>query len=193
MNNRRKQLVVDGNFQYRFIMIGILVSFSLINVTILFGFFITEQGFFDASPNVVYSVAVALIEICALIIVFILSLRSSHRMAGPLFQVKKILQKIGEGDLATRTQFRQQDYFHDLGIQLNQTTEQLCQRITIIKETALELDSHLQDNSIATDMVQRMQQQLNEFKTERRSTGIMAEDCDLSAVEVGTETADCHQ
>ncbi|MEE9396394.1 MAG: methyl-accepting chemotaxis protein [Methylococcales bacterium] len=193
MKNRRKQLIVDGNFQYRFVMIGILVSFSLINMTILFGFFLVEEELFDASPKVVYSVSVALMEICALVFVFIFSLRSSHRIAGPLAQVKNSLQKIGEGNLVTKTQFRQQDHFHDVGIQLNQTTEHLRHRISIIKEAVADLDSQIQEDSTAKDALKSVQQHLNKFKTEKLKVESTVEAFDPSTAEVVTESANYHQ
>ena len=184
MKQRRTQLVVDGNFQYRLVLIGILVSFILINTTLISGFLVSDLVIFDASPQVIFSFTVGLTEIVCLVIVFLISLRSSHRIAGPLYVIGQNLKRIGEGDLAIKTRLRKTDHFQDLGAQLTQTTEQLCGRFRQLKETTEMLVSQLDDDSIAAETVQRLRTQLSEFNTGLDEDDHAVEVCELSSAQL---------
>lgn len=107
-------------------------------------------------------------------------------MAGPLYQVKQSLMKIGKGDLTTSTQLRESDHFQDIGIQLNQTTEQLCESIGRIKETADMLVSRLDDNPIAAETAQRLCMQLGEFKTHPDQDGKEAQAPEFPSLELAS-------
>ncbi len=181
MKQRRTQIVVAANFQYQFAMIGILVSFILINTTLIAGFLVSNLGVFDLPPQVILAVTAGLAEICCVIIVFFLTLKLSHRIAGPLYQVNRNLKRIGEGDLTTRAQFRKNDHFHDLGAQLTQTTEQLGERLRQLKETTETLVSQLGDDSIAAKTVQRLRTQLGEFNTGLDEDNDTVEACEITS------------
>ncbi|GEM_PF-2387257 len=165
MKQRRAQIIVDGNFQYRFVLVGILVAFLLINTTLIIGYLASDVIFFDASPQVIFSIAIGLTEIVGLILFFLLSMKSSHRIAGPLHQLEQNLKRIGGGDLTTKTCFRKADHFHGLGAQLNQTTQQLCKHYKGLKETTEILVSQLDDEAVASESLHRLRKQLSEFKT----------------------------
>ena len=164
MKQRRAQIVVDDNFQYQVAIVGILVSFILINTTLIAGFFVSNLVVLDLPPELVLAIVLGLAEIICLIIVFFLTLKLSHRIAGPLYQVKRNLKEIGEGDLTIKTKFRKTDHFQDLGTQLTKTTEQLCERLRRLQETT-EMLTRIDNDSIRVKTLQRLRSQLGEFNT----------------------------
>ncbi len=114
MKQRRTQIVVDGDFQYRFVLLGILSAFLLINTTLIVGFLVSDIVIVNASPRVTYSIAIGLTEIVGLSIFFFASLKSSHRIAGPLYQLEQNLKKISAGDLTIITHFRKTEVLSNM-------------------------------------------------------------------------------
>ncbi len=165
MKNNRKQLIVDGNFQFRFILIGVLTSFLLINTSIIFGYWVSPMIKVEASPDVVLAVVMAIIEMLCVITIFVVTLKTSHRIAGPLSQMKKNLQKMGEGDLTTFMHIRQNDNFHDLCDQFNETSQKLHSRIEQIKETTTKLDREMEHKTLSKETLDHLNVQLDEFLT----------------------------
>ena len=61
-------------------------------------------------------------------IVFILGIRQSHRIVGPMNRIKRTLEAIGAGDFSQRITLRQGDALEDLAKSINQMAEALQQR-----------------------------------------------------------------
>ncbi|MBK9306282.1 MAG: hypothetical protein IPM58_04150 [Nitrospira sp.] len=62
------------------------------------------------------------------------SLQLMHRVAGPLYRLRKVFPKIGEGNLSVRTTLRQHDYLVPEVDLVNQMTVQLQSKINQIKQ-----------------------------------------------------------
>ena len=56
---------------------------------------------------------------------FIISIFQSHKIAGPLFKVKRFLKSIREGKIPEKVAFRKGDHFQDLASDLNEAFFQL--------------------------------------------------------------------
>ncbi len=55
-----------------------------------------------------------------IIVIFI-----SHRIAGPLHRLKQYMKKLGDGDFALRLRFRTYDEIHDVADSFNEMVENL--------------------------------------------------------------------
>lgn len=62
------------------------------------------------------------------------SLQLMHRVAGPLYRLRKVFPKIAEGNLTVRTTLRQHDYLAPEVDLVNQMTAQLQSKINQIKQ-----------------------------------------------------------
>lgn len=69
----------------------------------------------------------------------------SHRIAGPLFRVRKVLGRVGEGDLSVRLSLRKNDYLVREAQAINEMIEALRTRVSDVKESFFDLDMRLAD------------------------------------------------
>lgn len=102
------------------------------------------------------------------------SLQLMHRVAGPLYRLRKVFPKIAEGNLSIRTTLRQDDYLAPEVDLVNQMTAQLQSKINQIKHTQviLALDAaRVKELAVAkndpalTALAKQMEQNLAGLKT----------------------------
>ena len=89
-------------------------------------------------------------------------LYASHKIAGPLYRFEKLCQQIGDGQLDTVTSLRQHDQLQDLGTafgdMVNKLRRRKDQRIQLIVKLNADLDQLEQDQSLAFDQRDRLEQ-----------------------------------
>lgn len=102
------------------------------------------------------------------------SLQLMHRVAGPLYRLRKVFPKIAEGNLNIRTTLRQDDYLVPEVDLVNQMTTQLQSKINTIKhaQVILALDAlRVKELAVAkndpalTALAKQMEQNLATLKT----------------------------
>jgi methyl-accepting chemotaxis protein len=69
----------------------------------------------------------------AILVVFVISVFMSHRIAGPLYKLRKYFEELGKGNLNQHLVFRKTDYFQPLAQDYNRMVEGLR---TIIQKDA---------------------------------------------------------
>ncbi len=134
---KRKQYLVDRNYQLRFVtrvfMVVLLVAVvsSLISSGLIW-FNMYRPDLDSRTPIIAALIAVAttlLIELLlAIPIVFFLGIRQSHRVVGPLSRLKRTLDAIATGDFTQRITLRQGDALEDLAKTINDMAEALSKR-----------------------------------------------------------------
>ena len=106
----------------------------------------------------------------------------THRVVGPIYQVRKKLGKVNQGDLTPIVKFRKDDYLHPLAEDLNQVLEFLALEIGEMKERVDVLSKIMDDGKSSQDIladpesyqhisiaVSEIQQRIGKFETERGS------------------------
>ena len=63
-----------------------------------------------------------------------ISIRLTHRFAGPLVQVQRVLDKARRGDYSVRVQMRNDDYLHEFGSVVNMMLQGLEESRNLINE-----------------------------------------------------------
>lgn len=138
---KRRQYIVDPDFQYTFIkrififcILMILMSISfLCLVDVLYGdiqFQLFQPDPFDFSENVdtlsgqttILNLIWPVLGVClgaALVVTFFFGVLLSHRMAGPIFRIRRILSEMAEGDLRGEVRLRKKDDFKSLAESIN--------------------------------------------------------------------------
>ena len=145
---KRRQYIVDTRFQYRlmskfailtaFVVIGSLSALVLVYYEygdvqisvvqpVLFGH---EEGFADSGGVSTYTLLELLwpvLSIClvgTIIFTFFFSLIVSHRMAGPVYRMKNLLNEMANGDVSRPVScLRKKDEFKPLFADINKVKE----------------------------------------------------------------------
>ncbi len=133
----RKQYLVDRAYQLSFVTKTFMMVFTVAVLSSLLAISLLWTNMYrpdlEMQSNLIAAfIAVAttlLIELLVAIpIVYILGVRQSHRIVGPMNRLKQMLVAIGAGDYSQRITLRQGDALEDLAKAINQMAEQLGQR-----------------------------------------------------------------
>ena len=134
---KRTQYLVDRAYQLRFVtrlfmvVLAVAVASSLIASTLLWRqLHQPELGSTAALVTGLVAVAATLLVelLLAIPLIFILGIRQSHRVVGPMKRIQKTLEAIGRGDYSQRITLRQGDVLQDLAASINRMAEALQQR-----------------------------------------------------------------
>jgi nitrogen fixation/metabolism regulation signal transduction histidine kinase len=119
---KRSVFLINPSFQLRFSLIvcSIIVISTLIYPVIIYDFF---QALSSANPSIAKNVVAGqkdliffliLIQVVITLLVFIIFIFFTHKIAGPLYKLKNHLAHIREGNPISPLTFREGDYFHDV-------------------------------------------------------------------------------
>lgn len=135
--HKRTQYLVDREYQLRFVtrlfvvVLAIAVISSLIATGLLWANMyqpeLGRQAHFVAAL-IGISVTLLIELLVAIPIVYVLGIRQSHRVVGPLNRIRRTLEAIGSGDFSQRITLRKGDALEDLAAVINQMAERLQQR-----------------------------------------------------------------
>ncbi len=136
---RRKKIFVEKGLQLRFarfVILFVLISCLVTGLLVFYTtFMMLGQRLADVYPpgrlvsifRTVHLLFVANILIM-LPIIFYGSIVFSHRIAGPLPKIYRILREIGQGNFDTKIVLRQHDELKDLAEEINQMALHLKER-----------------------------------------------------------------
>lgn len=79
------------------------------------------------------------------LVIFLHSIRTSHRVAGPLFRFRALLRSMAGGDLSMRVRIRPGDYLQEEARTFDQALAGLRERLGEIRERSLGLERELAD------------------------------------------------
>ncbi|MDD5132236.1 MAG: methyl-accepting chemotaxis protein [bacterium] len=125
LKNRRKRLIISSGLQFRYVG-GVL--FAMLFVSLVVGYFIyqniwnvllNESRYNDWSPflnavkdqtdrQIFFGVAISII------LMMVVSVYMSHKIAGPLYRLKKCFLDVAKGDLSFEMRLRKGDELTDL-------------------------------------------------------------------------------
>ncbi len=152
---KRRQVYIKKDFQKKFIakFLFVLLLSGVISVVLTLTF---TQGTLTSSftdskltiqntslaimPSVIGTTLVTLFFVS--IIVVMVTLLVSHKIAGPMVRFEKDIQRLSTGDLKSRINIRQGDQFQELVISLNTMIDSLNQKVSTIRDNVTELETH---------------------------------------------------
>lgn len=119
--------------------------------------------------------ALALWEIGFMVIVFIVVIFISHKIAGPMYKLKQHLSSIKNGEPYGNIKFRSGDYFADLADDFNAAINQVKLEYSDDMETLDEIDAYLNNlkNVLPDDkkiVVGEISKKLNEIQERYETT-----------------------
>lgn len=181
---KRRQYIVDPAFQYRLIrrfsvlallMIAMSIGF-LVLVYVLHGdiqFQLAQPDPFaqagQGEPLVVRKTLLGLLwpilAIClgiALAITFLFGVLISHRMAGPVFRIRRVLGEMRAGDLRGDIRLRKKDDFKNLAESINEVKRSWRESVSDLHRIRADLES--EDAEQRAECLRRMEQALTRFQ-----------------------------
>lgn len=168
MTNQRKQLIVNRTLQLREAAGSAAMVIISVNLLLIIGSIWPEL--IRVSVNLPASgyLLVGLAEIALLAIVVVVSIRQSHRIAGPVYGIARDVRRMGEGDLTVQVRLRDHDEFREEADAINEAMHSIRVRVRSIKE-------HVASLSAATEPSERdrfaemLSGELAELQTEEES------------------------
>ena len=172
----RRQFIIDPKLQYGLIVkfvvfVTILLISSLILLTFIFSKFTNialpvslETGgitSFEATQFIrlsdliwPLSIVVILSVIISSIIVYFLGILFTHKMAGPVYRLRKDIAEMTDGDLEKKVSFREKDYFQPLATDVDCLRQQWLDSVNELKTISLKLNDATEVEK--TDILNRL-------------------------------------
>lgn len=166
MKNRRETLKIKTKFQNQLILETTLVAFIFINCLIVLMFFFSEGGYNASLLKLKLAMIMAAGEVVGLVLVYRYSLKASHRIAGPLWNLERQLTLLGNGDLTVYARLRERDHLQETATLFNETVVKLRKNIADVKTTVEALRNENEMTNRARDLVATLSRQLASLKTE---------------------------
>lgn len=159
---KRRNYFIEKKFQTKYIILTILMllSYSFLFIIIIFAPYILTLHFNYPLAEKVDAARVLLLLHSTIwpwiggIIVFfgVISVFVSHKIAGPLFRIKKSLIQVSQGDLSVVIKLRKWDDLKDLADQINVLIEELRTFVTTLRN----------DYNLLSDYIQELEQKIEQ-------------------------------
>jgi hypothetical protein len=81
----------------------------------------------------------------AMILVFLHSVRASHKVAGPLYRFKCVLEALKEGEIPSPIRIRKGDYLHEEAELINDVLERLRRNLEGLQQAQAQLNQALSE------------------------------------------------
>lgn len=81
----------------------------------------------------------------AMILIFLHSIRASHKIAGPLYRFKLVLEALKEGEISSPISIRKGDYLHPEAELINQVLQSLRQNLEGLQQAQAQLNQALSE------------------------------------------------
>lgn len=173
---RRKNYFVDRKFQTGFILkfcsvvaIGGVVTIAVLyflamrstTVSIINSRVVAVKTSDFLLPILLQTILIVMIVVSLATIV--LTLLVSHRIAGPIYRLKNVLELLGDGDFSSDFRIRRLDQFQEVADTLNATVKKIRQNLNSMKGSFRSLKDGL-DRFSETDVAEYRRSLLNELK-----------------------------
>lgn len=165
MSERRKSLKINQPFQDRFLLEIVVLIFIVINVLLAL---MLHFGGSQGAGGLTISVAliIGFVEFAALGFLYWYLLKSSHRIAGPIYALQGRLRELSKGDLTVALAFRKKDHFHETSESFNECVSELRSRLIVLRNAAETLRDKAPEGSETADLAAHLVRELKQFKTE---------------------------
>lgn len=182
MHNQRRNYFIDKKFQTKFILkfcFIVILAASAIGISL---FILSANSTTVAIENTKVRVmttadfilpfilqTVIVVTIFSALAVILLTLFVSHKIAGPLYRLKREIDKLGDANFGAIFQIRSTDQLKELSHSLTSMSNSLRDKIAAVKVETEELKKvldgiYFENKKQAEDSVKRIASVLNTFK-----------------------------
>ncbi|MFA5320788.1 MAG: hypothetical protein WBE75_05995 [Candidatus Omnitrophota bacterium] len=173
---KRRQLFIDRDFQSKFIMkfCGIVAAGSAITIGLIYFLSLRYTSItVENSRVVVKSTADLLLPMLlqtVLVVMVVVSLFTvfttlvfSHKIAGPLYRFRKIMQSLEDGDFSADFKLRKLDQLQELANVFNRMILKIRTELSVLKDDFTALKNKL-DSISGNEVVEHKRLCFNELK-----------------------------
>jgi methyl-accepting chemotaxis protein len=161
MDNRRKTIVINKQFQYQYSLLIAALAVLLVNGFILLRMLFPGEQPLALSTQMI--VGIAALEFILIAAIWYGSLRASHRIAGPVYVFAREIGRLGEGDLNASIVLRDKDMFQPEAEQMNRSIAALRNRIAALKDLSQQLQKAHSTNADVGPIVEKLAAELSVF------------------------------
>ena len=168
MAEKRSKLIVNRDLQLREAAGSAAIVIISINLLLIISS--VSPGFIRISVNLPATgyLLVALAELVILGIVVTLSIRRSHRIAGPMHAITRDLRRMGDGDLTVQVKLRPRDEFLEEAKIINDAIESVRLRVQAIKNNFTKMVD-AQEQSERNRIAEILASELEQLQTDEKS------------------------
>ena len=131
--NRRRTIVINKGFQTRYAAMAALGAIVAINVILIVSYLLYMPRF-GPMITTTHTLSLGVAELLVVIVVYYYGIRTSFRIAGPMFALSRGLSQVGGGDLTVRLKFRDRDCCQEVAENFNLNIAKLEGRVSEIKK-----------------------------------------------------------
>ena len=164
MQNRRKTVVINKKFQHHYAVVLVAMTVLVANLFIIGSMLLPGEQRLQLTSS--SGLLIGLAELLLVAGVWFLSIRSTHRIAGPIYVYSRQLRAFGAGDLTARIHLRDKDMFQDEASEINGGLAQLNASIAELKLLAAEVQASHASGGDAAQAIEKLSQALDGLITE---------------------------
>lgn len=162
MNNstsqKRRIYFIDKDFQTKFIVkfcivvvfagiltTGLLYLLSSKSTTVSF---VNSRAVVQTTKDFLLPFliqTVLAVTIIASLVTIALTLLISHKIAGPLYRFKKVIEALGDGDFSSDFKIRKMDQLHDIADTFNKSIGKTRNQLNVLKASSMAFKKKLDD------------------------------------------------
>jgi len=170
MEERRHPNHIKNPLERRIVLGTLLAAFTAINITGSIAYLIVSRQAGSALLSLTGALIIVAAELTIMTTAYFITLRLSHHITGPVYATERRLQQVQNGNLKTHSHLRRGDQFHDMEAVVNQTTDDLRERVARMKILAGTLRNDLGADSPAIATLEALDEELAHFDTEDRES-----------------------
>ncbi len=175
-NYKRHIYFIEKSFQTNFILkfcalvvlgglltIGLLYILAMKSTTVSF---VNSRVVVRTTADFILPILVQTTAIVVIIVGFatvVVTLLVSHKIAGPLFRIKKVMGELGAGNFSQEFHIRQLDQLQDLADTFNDSIKKMKEKIQALKSDSEKLKNEL-DNISENEVSENKRALLSELK-----------------------------
>lgn len=167
MDNRRRQIVVNREFQQHYAVITVVMTVLLANIFIIFRALLPGDQPMELTSTAAWTIAI--VELILIIGAWYGSLKATHKIAGPVFIFARQLKAVGEGDLWTRISLRKKDMFQEEATAINASLEQLQGKVEAVRNAAENLQQAQTNDTDTGAAMEKLMTELATLRTAREN------------------------
>ncbi len=164
MNQRKKKVLLKG-FEQHFALLSFLtvIAILMLMIALVMGlmWMIDPNWVRQADFNDILYVGA--LGFALLVLTYFYSIRIDRRVSGPMFVLKRNLDRIGDGDLTTEMRLRQQDHLQEISASFNSNIAALRDKVDAVRASAEAISSVATDGEIKP-LVDKLMTDLDKIK-----------------------------
>ena len=182
---KRRRLILFQTSQPRIlltmlILLGLVAVIMMVFVYLEYNIKLSERFPGLSSIQPVILTTLVIVNLFAAVFSLVLILLFSHRIAGPIFNLGRVLRGVAQGDLSGEIKFRKRDFLQEISDDGNQALEFLRQEIGDLQQISEELVNRLEgaeNTGVQSELqeevikeARELRDRLGKFKVEKDQT-----------------------